>query len=438
MEIKAQFEENLKLCGVKENQTIVLGVSGGADSVTMLDLFLKSEMKLNLIVAHMNHGLRVEADKDEKLVKFIADKNNLEFVSKKITPPKNGNLEEELRIKRREFLLEVSESTKAQFVALAHNANDQAETFFLNTLRGSGPAGLGAMRMSDANLIRPLLNFERTEIVEYAEANHLAWHEDETNDDTRFKRNYLRHKVFPLLSEVNPSWLEAIFRTTHLQREIDDYLKSEAEKYLAEPFDVNNIQGLKRPVLFEVLGLLYEKAKGDRKDLTLQNLSDLEALISSTAGTKSLALPGNIAATRRYNHLDFMLKLKYNNYSSVVLDKLGVGENIFSNWKIIAERIEISEFRANSRYSIAVDPETLPKLKVRNWKTGDRISPFGMNGSKKLQDLFVDAKIDKDKRNNWPIFQLGKEIIWVPRLALSRNFVLKKSPTIKLTIEETI
>jgi len=438
MEMKAQFEENLNLCGVKENHTIVLGVSGGADSVTMLDLFLKSELKLNLIVAHMNHGLRVEADKDEKLVKFLAEKNNLDFVSKKINPPKGGNLEEELRIKRREFLLEVVKDSKAQYLALAHNANDQAETFFLNTLRGSGPAGLGGMKMFDTTLLRPLISFERKDIIEYAEANHLAWHEDQTNEDTQFKRNYLRHKVFPLLSEINSNWLEAIFRTTHLQREIDDHLKSEAEKYLIEPFDINSIQGLNRPILFEVLGLLYEKAKGDRKDLTLQNLSDLERLTSSTSGTKSLALPGNITATRRYNHLDFMLKKKYNNYSPVVLDKLEVGENTFSNWKVIVERIEISDFRANSRYSIAVDPEILPKLKVRNWKAGDRISPFGMNGSKKLQDLFVDAKIDKDKRNNWPIFQLGRELIWVPRLALSRNFVLKKSPTIKITIEEII
>ena len=172
--------------------------------------------------------------------------------------------------------------------------------------------------------------------------------------------------------------------------------------------------------------------------MTLQNLSDLEKLISLTSGTKSIALPGNITATRRYNNLDFMLKMKYSSYSSVVLEKLEIGENFFSHWKVIAERIEISQFRANSRYSIAVDAETLPKLKVRNWKAGDKIQPFGITGSKKLQDLFVDAKIVKDKRNTWPIFQLGKEIVWVPRLAISRNFILKKSPTVKLTIEEIL
>jgi len=431
-----KFEENLRLCGLQSNQTVVLGVSGGVDSVTMLGLFLKSELSLNLVVAHLNHGVRLESDKDEKLVRISSEKNGLEFISKKITPPKSGNLEEELRIIRRRFLLETAEQFKASFVAIAHNANDQAETFFLNALRGSGPAGLGAMRLNDDKLIRPLLGFTRAEIEKYAEENNFTWHDDKTNDDTAYKRNYLRHKVFPLFSEVNSNWLDAIQRTTILQRQIDDYLKIEAQKFITTPFDVKTIPTLDKPILFEILGLLYENAKGDRKDLTLQNLTDLEKLISSTAGTKSISLPGNITAIRRYSNLEFVLKKEYNHNSTITLEGLEVGENYFDNWVILAEKTV--ELGSNSKYALFVDNKTFEKIKIKSWKSGDKISSFGISGSKKLQDLFVDAKIDKEKRLNWPIIYVGKEIVWVPKLALSRNLQASKIPTIKLTLQEKI
>jgi tRNA(Ile)-lysidine synthase len=436
MELLEKFEENLRQCNVKSGQTVVLGVSGGIDSVVMLDMFLKSKLDLTLIIAHLNHGVRIESDKDEKLVQIVAKKHNLEFVSKKITPPKGGNLEEELRIKRREFLLNTQQENKADFIALAHNMNDQAETFFLNVLRGSGPAGLGAIRMSDQGIIRPLLDFSRAEIVEYGEENNLTWHEDKTNADIVYRRNYLRHKVFPLFADINPNWTEAVNRTALIMRKVDDYLKVEAEKILEKPIDITNLQVLDRPILFEVFGLLFERTKGDRKDLTLQNLEDLEKLISSTAGTKTIVLNGNVSAVRHYKSLDFVLKKTYNNSPLISLEGLELGENYFGPWLVKAE--QVANLGSNSKYSIFVSEEVFKKIKVKTWKTGDKISPFGINGSKKLQDLFVDAKIDREKRYNWPIFFLGKELIWIPKLALSRNFVSSGISDIKITSEEKV
>ena len=436
MESLEKFVENLKQCNVKNGQTLVLGVSGGVDSVVLLDMFLKIELNLNLIVAHLNHGVRLESDKDEKLVRIIANKHNLEFISKKISPPKNGNLEEELRNKRREFLFNVQLEHRADYIALAHNVNDQAETFFLNVLRGSGPAGLSAMKMSDQEIIRPLLNFSRKEIVEYGETNHVTWHEDKTNYDVTFNRNYLRHKVFPLLTNINQNWIEAVNRTTIIMRKVDDYLKVEAEKIIESAGDITNLQILDKPILYEVFGLLFEKAKGDRKDLTLQNLEDLEKLISSTSGTRSIALPGNVSAVRHYKKLEFVLKKSYTNNPLISLEKLELGENHFGPWLIKIERVP--NFGNNSRYAIFINEDDLKKIKIKTWKTGDKISPFGINGSKKLQDLFVDAKIDREKRIDWPIFILGKELIWVPKLALSRNFESKGKSDIKVTVEEKI
>ena len=428
------FLENLKKAGLKNDQTVILAVSGGIDSCVMLNLFTRLDMNLNLKVAHLNHNIRVEADDDEKLVRIIAEKYGLDFVTKKIVRPKKGNLEEELRIERRQFLEQTAAEAKADWIALAHNANDQAETFFLNVLRGSGPAGLAGMRVSDGKIVRPLLTFPRQDILAYGEENNLTWHEDKTNEDTRYKRNFIRHKIFPLISEVNSNWLEAVVRTSYLQREIDDSLKREAMPFITKEIDITNLVGLSRPLLYEVLGLLYERAKGSRKDLALTNLSDLESLISSSAGTKSIHLPGNIVATRRYKTLDFEEGKSYTYGSSEVLEKLTPGDNYFGSWVITADKYQ--GLGGNSKYTIFVDEKTLEKIKIKSWKSGDKMAIFGITGRKKLQDLFVDAKIDKEKRSGWPIFYLGSEIIWIPKIALSRNFKPDITVNIKLTVEE--
>jgi tRNA(Ile)-lysidine synthase len=146
--MEKKFLENLKHSHVETGQTIVLAVSGGIDSVTMLDLFAKSGLDLNFVIAHLNHGVREEAVDDEMFVMGLSEKYEFPIETKKIKKPQTGNLEEELRIERRQFLEEVGEKKKADYIALAHNANDQAETVLFNLLRGAGPAGLSGMKMS--------------------------------------------------------------------------------------------------------------------------------------------------------------------------------------------------------------------------------------------------------------------------------------------------
>lgn len=432
--LEERFEQNLTHCNVRNGQKIVLGVSGGVDSVVMTDLFLRSPRRLQLIIAHLNHGVRKEAQSDEKFVEKLAKEHNLTFISEKLLPIRGGNLEEEMRIRRREFLERVAGNHRALFVALAHNSNDQAETFFLNVLRGSSPAGLGAMEMSSNKIIRPLLNFSRKEIEQYAKDRTLLWQVDQSNYDVTYSRNYLRHKVFPLFREINPNWLEAFYRTSYLQRKVDNYLKKEAVKFIKEELDVTKIQRLDKPILYEILGLLYEQAKGDRKDLALKNLQDLEILIASTSGTKSLNLPNKITAIRRYNILEFEAKIAYNGTPQTKLDKLEMGDNYFGRWNIKLD--QVNGLGSNSKYHICLDENILSKIKVRTWQTGDKITTFGITGTKKLQDLFVDAKIDREKRYSWPVFVLGKEVVWVPQIALSRNFSSGVSPKIKIVAEE--
>ncbi|MEI6266289.1 MAG: tRNA lysidine(34) synthetase TilS [bacterium] len=415
--ITLEFSKNLVICGVKPEQTIILGVSGGVDSMTMLDLFAKSELatRFNLVVAHLNHGVRKEAKSDESFVKKIAEKYGYKFVSKSIKRPDGGNLEEKLRDERRRFLLDTANNNGVSLqgptlLSLAHNANDQAETFIMNLARGSGPAGLGAMNMQDDIIIRPLLNITRENIASYARLNKLKWHEDKTNLDTTYARNYIRHNILPLFYRLNPEYLANIYRSAEIQRDTDKYIKQQAANQIAN-------KSLPRPVLFEIFGRMYEEVRGDRQNLSLANLVALGKLIENNNGTKSINLPGGIVATRTYDKLDFCAEKEHNNTSTqaeVALKEI----NTFNNgFKVEFERYIGSRL---SNYSLLTTEDLLGKMVVRPPKNGDKIAKRGIAGNKKLQDLFVDAKIDRVRRQQWPVVTIDEDIIWVPGLAISR------------------
>ena len=429
-----KFAENLVHCGVKPGKTLVLGVSGGVDSVTMLDLFAKSELKFNIIIAHMNHGVRTEAQQDEKLVKELTEKYGYKFVSTKIAKPKVGNLEEALRNERRKFLLATSNSNKADFVALAHNADDQAETFIMNAVRGSGPAGLSAMNMSDGLIIRPLLNVSRAEIAGYAKANNLTWNEDVTNQDISYSRNYVRHRILPLFTRLNPEFLNAIHRTTHLQEQIDSHFKDEAYRVMKNTC-CEHLRRLDKPLLYEVLGLLYEETKGNRQNLTLAHLSAIEDLINASEGTKTLDLPDNISVKRSYDRLDFSVKLEHNTASAPSTKKLKLGTQRFGTWKVTVSTTNYQSMLENTKSDLIIDAENLSDLTIRARKEGDKIASIGHTGTKKLQDLFVDGKIDREKRAFWPIITNKKQILWIPSLAKA-NFQIKTKKLLKINIVE--
>jgi len=424
-----EFAIGLNILTKNGRDVVVLGVSGGIDSIVMLDLFTKIYLKENLIVAHVNHSLRAESDEDERFVKSIAKKYKIKFVSKKLDPHKSGNLEEYFRDERRKFLLSVVKKYSADFLALAHNADDQAETVLMNLARGSGPAGLSGMKDSDEQIIRPILHYSRAEILEYAKEHKLAWREDKTNRDISYSRNYIRHQILPLLARLNPEYLANIGRSSKIQREIDDYLKAKAS-FLTRQLHENSLvsKEIPQPVLYEAFGLMYEQVRGDRKDLSITHLAAIERLAGDAAGTKELELPGGIVARRQYNHLDFVLKMRDNIAPVPPSSSLSLGNHAFGDWEI-----KISEYdmpvtsTINDKWTIAV--ESLTDLQLRTVEPGDKIQKRGMEGRKKLQDLFVDAKIDRTKRQNYPILASKSvgEVLWVPGLAISKKLVPNKA-----------
>ncbi len=434
-----EFGFRLTTLGIERETKLVLGVSGGVDSVVMLDLVASCLPKQNMVIAHVNHGFRDDSDKDERFVRSLAKKYDITYTSTKLKPHnmasnESGNLEEYFRDKRRRFLQNAAKKYDAGYVALAHNADDQAETVLMNLVRGSGPAGLSGMKEREGKILRPLLGITKTEIIAYAEIHKLKWHEDTTNTDTSYNRNYLRHRVLPLLGQLNPEYLANISRSATIQEEIDELLKERA-KWLVEQLHTNTSVSAEvpRPILYEALAQMYEKVKGDRKELSLAHLEAVAQLASDDQGTKTLDLPGNVTARRRYNHLDFVLKMRDNKAPIIAPLELSLGHSNFGNYNV-----EITESnRADSKDKYSILLSSLEGYVIRAVLPGDKVAKTGMEGHKKLQDLFVDAKIDRQKRSQIPLLvgTTNNEVLWIPGLAKSRNLDNKK-PKYSITISE--
>ena len=230
---------------IEEGDKIVLGVSGGPDSMCMLNILEKICQKgmyllADFVVAHVNHMIREEASKDEEYVKKYCEKNKIEFFSKSIDVKKLAHnnkigLEEAGRLARYEFFNEILEKVKANKIAIAHNKNDKVETVLMHILRGSGMEGLKGIEPKNGNIIRPLIECERNEIEEYCREKNLNPRIDKTNYENIYNRNKIRNVVVPYIQkEFNPNIIKTIGRLTDIISAEDKYIEKQTEKIYKE------------------------------------------------------------------------------------------------------------------------------------------------------------------------------------------------------------
>ena len=231
---------------ITKGDKLVLGVSGGPDSIAMLDILneIKREEKLKLhfdiVVAHINHMIREEANEDEEYVRQFCEKNNIEFYSKSIDVQEFANnnkigTEEAGRIARYEFFDEILEKTNSNKIAIAHNKNDNAETMIMNAIRGSGISGLKGIEAKRGKYIRPLIECERFEIEEYCKEKELQPRIDKTNFENEYTRNKIRNIVIPYIKqEFNPNIIETLNRLSELVLEEEEYINKQVENVYKE------------------------------------------------------------------------------------------------------------------------------------------------------------------------------------------------------------
>lgn len=293
---------------IKDGDKIVVGVSGGPDSITLLDLLLKLKnqniIKFDIVVCHINHMIREEATSDEGYVKEYCNKHNIECFVKRaeveeIAKQNKMGTEETGRKIRYDFFYEILEKTKSNKIATAHNANDNAETVLMNIIRGCGTSGLKGIEANNKQIIRPLIECSRTEIEEYCKQNNLNPRIDKTNFENDYTRNKIRNMLIPYIQEnFNPNIVEGINRLSSLSKQENDYLEKETQKaYISIVEEITNTsisldlkkfnsleKVIKSRVVLYTINELFKTKNGIEK----KHIEDIIKLCSNNIGNKYL------------------------------------------------------------------------------------------------------------------------------------------------------
>ncbi|HKL27488.1 MAG TPA: tRNA lysidine(34) synthetase TilS [Desulfuromonadales bacterium] len=415
---------------------VLVAVSGGADSVALLVLLhaAAGKMALFLEAAHLDHALRVESAGDAEFVRDICRRLDIPLTCERrdvaaIARRQAGNLEEVARQERRAFLQDVARRQGCEAIALGHHRHDQAETFLLRLLRGAGTTGLAGMRPRSGSFVRPLLAFDPDQLRSYLRARGLAWREDASNADTTLTRNRVRHELLPLLRQFNPQIVRRLDELCAQFAADESYWQAEVARLLAahgETADESLI--LPRGLLAELppaaAGRLVRAAlkavRGDLRRIDSSHVESVLRLAASQTPQAELNLPDSWTAVR-YQRLLFrrrplaipapepvnirregLFPLPDGRLLQVAVEDKATGEG--------RDAVEFSAFNV-----------TFP-LQLRTVRPGDKLAPTGMSGRKKLQDLFVDAKLSREERSLVPLVVRGDEILWVVGMRRCRGY----------------
>lgn len=430
---------------LKRADRILVAVSGGADSVALLSVLTKlaREYDIFLLVAHLNHGLRgEEADREEEFVRLLSCTLGLEYVTEKIDikslrlPGKS--LEELCREQRYSFLRRVAADCRAGKIALGHHLQDQAETVLMHFLRGSGAEGLkGMLPLRDSGIIRPLLEVQKQEILTYLCQEGLSFMEDSSNRDECFLRNRLRHHLLPHLRDnYNPRLEENLAHTAEILRMDDDFISRETEAWLRNRglFPGKEELAILLPEFLELHEALQHRIV--RTLLTwvspvgtlcgYRHVRAVLGVVAGNQGSTGLDLPGGVWVRREYDRLIVTLhRTMYESadyrYSISVPGIVTVKEaDMILNLQWEAKRpVSCPEATVKVAY---LDYEALhPPLVIRNFQPGDRMQPLGMTGRKKLKSIFIDAKIPRFHRQQWPLLADQESVVWIIGLRQSEK-----------------
>ncbi|MCK4507615.1 MAG: tRNA lysidine(34) synthetase TilS [Desulfuromonadales bacterium] len=420
---------------IPEGSRVLVAVSGGADSVALLSLLhqLADSMDLHLRAAHLDHALRDTSCADAQFVERLCADLGVPLVVERrdvagIAKQRKGNLEEVARDIRRDFLESVAQSRNCQLIALGHHADDQAETFLLRLLRGSGPAGLAGMRLVNQLVVRPLLSFHRDELLAYLQEEGIAWREDESNLDQTFTRNRVRHSLLPLLESYNPNISGQLAGLCELMRQDDDFWVALVAQELARcgkwrdddyTLERSLLLDLAPALIGRVIRAALQQVRGDLRGVTATHIADVLKLARADSPQGELNLPG-VWIARRYE------KLLFSKRKPELAEHFAVVLSVPGNYSLPGGQIlqvslaEQSLGESADTVEFAAASVSFP-LQLRHCQPGDRLRPSGMSGTKKLQDLFVDLKLTKEERQKALVVLVDDEVLWVVGLRRSEG-----------------
>lgn len=447
------IENNLKLTN---SQPVVIAFSGGMDSVCLLNLFTTLENPF--IIAHFNHGIRKNADRDEHFARMRAKQLGYDFVSEKadvveFAKENHLSLEEAARIRRYDFLYRVARDNRAPYIAVGHHADDQIETIFMHLMRGSGLSGLAGMKEiavipefdPEIKILRPLLSFWRYEIEEYCTKNSLDYVVDETNFSNLYERNRIRHEILPFLNERYIRLNQRLLNMANVLQGEDELI----QELLSKIWDSICLQqdsrfirlnlyelkkqplGMQRRIIRFVAFLL----RPELRDLSYKNVDNLLNFMDNNK-TGEIDLQDRLVAifTNKeilfgskskdwvgllYPQLQDSLKIETGKH-----DCIEISENWFFQIQVMEEFTNI-QIKTENEFTVFLDREKIGGFIVlRGKKVGDRFQPLGMEiGSIKISDIFINEKVMQPAREKWPLVTNSDDrIIWIPGYRPAHEF----------------
>jgi tRNA(Ile)-lysidine synthase len=422
-------------------ERVIVGVSGGMDSVALLSILdkLRNAYGISLVVAHLNHNLRgQESRRDAEFVKKLTLEMGIpleiESVAVREFKKKGMTLQEAAREERFLFFHRLVQHKGAQKVALGQTADDQAETILMRFLRGSGLMGLkGIPPVRDELIIHPLIEVTRKEIESYLTAEGLPHVEDSSNLKDLYLRNRIRRHLMPKLEEYNPNLKTILVRMGQVLLHEDQFLKERAQELWDEivrqdgdavSLDLKEFRKVNPALQFRLLRQSVGSVSAvSAKRLSATHILNLVDMALGPRPNTIIHLPGGVTAKRVYDRLEIGKKMALPLGSfDLVLSFPG-----FTPIKELGKKLVISfedqwDWNDTSPYRVVMDRERLkPPYRVRNTHHGDRFRPLGMAGRKKVKDCFIDWKIPLEERPRIPLVVSGEDIVWVVGYRISEK-----------------
>ncbi|HXO04441.1 MAG TPA: tRNA lysidine(34) synthetase TilS [Candidatus Sulfotelmatobacter sp.] len=472
---------------------IGVAVSGGADSVSLLRILqtLCDDLGVTLSVVHFDHMLRGEAStSDAQFVADLARDSGLEIVTTRedvaAEAARQGwNLEDAARRLRYAFFERVCAAGRATRIAVAHTAQDQAETVLAHLIRGTGPTGLAGIYPTTGSVIRPLLATDRQDLRDYLRAENQVWREDVTNRDTQRLRARIREQLLPVLErDFTSSIVTHLGELARLSREQEVFLSAIVEdrfhsfvhvaddaltihvRDLLLPLELVSASAIPaaasksseaaplRALTKRIIRRLYEGIRGDRNDLAAQHVEQVIRLATESTSGRGLELPGEVIVERNFGRLTF--SHSDTSRASLTATETAAQANAYQYVVSLPDRgaATVSIPELGSRFCLKVidwtlqardtksDGEALDagllrgSLVLRNWRPGDAYRPYGRQQARKLKQMFLADRIPLRDRARWPVLECGGQVIWTRGMAPADDFCARARTQVGVLIEE--
>lgn len=425
-----------------QGSRVVVGLSGGADSVCLLDFLcsIRQEMKLEIVGVHIHHGIRGEsADQDAEFSKKLCEEYQVPYIcfyeQIEIRAKKEKRSVEEMgRLCRYERLEQVRKETKSDVIAVAHHKNDQAETILFHLVRGSGVAGLSGMLPKRGNIIRPLLCVTKEEILAYLKRCQIPYCLDPTNEELCYSRNRIRNQWIPLMEKENKEVVSHLCQMSEIATYMQDYIGQEGEKsYIAccmkkekarVVLSCNILKNYHICLQLEVVRMVIKEMVGE-DGISYEHIEMVRELLEKDTG-RQYSLPRNLIVKKNYDELIFVIqekqceKLSYC-YELSIPDEQEIRE---TDGKIKLKMMSIEQFLEEKKYFFErIEKEYYKKvfdydkiegrLMLRTRNSQDTICIHKNGKHKLLRRFFIDEKIPREKREKIPLLADEQEVLWI-------------------------